>query len=616
MINLTNLPGQILDNQYKIEKLLGQGGMGAVYKAYHVKLGDVVAIKIMPPNISSNPENQKRFFREGQAARRFKHPNAVLVHDLRDTADGTLYMVLEYVEGNNLRNIIDEKKYFSAKEALQIIEPVANALNEAHKLGVVHRDVKPENIMVSYKDSNEPLVKLLDLGIAKIKGTTSLTVEGQVLGTPYYMSPEQWGIFSETEAVEKDLEVDGRADIYSLGVILYEMATGQRPFVGATIQELAVKHITSTPLPAKKINPDLPEGFSQIIAKAISKERINRPVSCQELITQLHNSLKELANKSSHTLPMSEMTDALVKKDNFDTIALRKHFALSDKSKEQDIEQLADEQPTNPSLFNTKPNPILDGGREAGLFNKVETEGKKGKLVSAYLIYSLVGFIAFTVIVVVLVFYKLQQPNLQKPVQGIKNFTQIKNENAGNPSTTVFEKQEILRYWVEVVTQEGKMSHEVKDIFINSGDTFQFHIESKVSGYLYILMPGKRNQLSTILTSKPISSTGVKDNLVKLGAEYKFPNGADWLTIGKIDRSNKFILIFSLKTIESVPFLNKTAGYSLSDEDKEDLTILRQQTINTELEVIEADKPYALVKVNKALAENDYLVFEIDIKLK
>lgn len=310
----TTLVGKILDNQYQIEALLGQGGMGAVYKARHVKLGDLVAIKVMPPHISSNPEYQKRFLREGQAARKFKHPNAITVHDLRETSDGMIYMVLEYIEGHNLREEIKRKGRFAAQEALELIEPVASALNEAHAVGVVHRDIKPENIMVS-QASGKTIVKLLDLGIAKvIDEKTALTVEGQILGTPYYMSPEQWGIVSPTAIKSptaqpnQPIAIDGRADIYSLGVIIYERVTGQRPFTGATMQELAVQHITATPVVARQLNADVPEAFSQAIAQAIAKDRDHRPPTCQKLIEQLEAGL---VSKGSNTIPISEMTDAL-----------------------------------------------------------------------------------------------------------------------------------------------------------------------------------------------------------------------------------------------------------------------------------------------------------------
>ena len=208
--------GSVLDGQYQIEALLGRGGMGAVYRARHILLGDRVAIKILPPDMRSNTEWLRRFQREGQAARRFRHPNAVTVYDLRTSSDGTIYLVMEYVEGTTLDAELKKRGRFSPAEALATLKPVISVLDAAHAMGVVHRDLKPENIMIGKAGTGgEPVVKLLDLGIAKLRevagaektGSTNLTVAGQMLGTPYYMSPEQWGELPD----DRSSEIDGRA---------------------------------------------------------------------------------------------------------------------------------------------------------------------------------------------------------------------------------------------------------------------------------------------------------------------------------------------------------------------------------------------------------------------
>src|SRR6266446_322043 len=244
--------GTVLDGQYQIEALLGKGGMGAVYRARHILLGDRVAIKLLPPEMHSNTEWLRRFQREGQAARRFRHPNAVTVYDLRTSADGTIYLVMEYVEGNTLDAEMRKRGRFSPADAVAVLDPIMGVLNAAHAMGVVHRDLKPENIMIGKPSTGgEPVVKLLDLGIAKLRevagseptGSTNLTVAGQMLCTPYYMSPEQWG---ELPA-DGNAEIDGRADIYSLGVVLHELISGRKLFTGATLSELRRQHVAITP---------------------------------------------------------------------------------------------------------------------------------------------------------------------------------------------------------------------------------------------------------------------------------------------------------------------------------------------------------------------------------
>ena len=222
------MTGRVLDGQYEIEAFIAEGGMGAVFRARHTLLGDRVAIKILPPEMRRNAEWLTRFQREGQAARRFRHPNAVVVHDLRTSSEGEVYLVMEYVEGRTLDEEVRARGgRLAPAESLKIIEQVASVLDAAHAQGIVHRDLKPSNIMLTF-DQN--VVKLLDLGIAKVSDAgsaeTALTTAGQLLGTPYYMSPEQWGELPR----DGGPEIDGRADVYSLGVVVYEITTGVRPF--------------------------------------------------------------------------------------------------------------------------------------------------------------------------------------------------------------------------------------------------------------------------------------------------------------------------------------------------------------------------------------------------
>ncbi|HEX9919130.1 MAG TPA: serine/threonine-protein kinase, partial [Pyrinomonadaceae bacterium] len=241
--------GRVLDGQYEIESFIARGGMGTLYRARHILLGDRVAIKTLKPEMRNNAEWLRRFQREGRAARRFRHPNAVTVYDLRTGADGLTYMVMEYVEGHSLDRELKERGRLTPAEAWEILEPVVGALEAAHAHGVVHRDLKPENVMLNRAAGGEVQVKLLDLGIAKLRdvaetqvgdGGGALTLAGQILGTPYYMSPEQWGEPSR----DGNPEIDGRADIYSLGIIFYELIAGAKPYVGHTLGELRQGHVS------------------------------------------------------------------------------------------------------------------------------------------------------------------------------------------------------------------------------------------------------------------------------------------------------------------------------------------------------------------------------------
>src|SRR5689334_18361077 len=291
----SSLVDTVLDGQYQMEAVLGKGGLGSVYRARHILLGDRVAIKVLPPEVRTNAEWLRRFRREGQAARRFRHPNAVTVYDLRTAADGTIYMVMEYVEGHTLDHELKTRGQFSAREAFEILTPIMSVLDTAHSMGVVHRDLKPENIMVGTPaEGGESVIKLLDLGIAKMReiagdngGNTALTMAGQVLGTPYYMSPEQWGEIPR----DGSSEIDGRADIYSLGLVFYEMILGRRCFAGNTLHELRREHVTTTPRPLHELVADVPQGFSDAIVRATAKDRGDRQATARVLADELRAGL-------------------------------------------------------------------------------------------------------------------------------------------------------------------------------------------------------------------------------------------------------------------------------------------------------------------------------------
>jgi serine/threonine protein kinase len=291
--------GHVLDNQYEIEAFIAEGGMGAVYRARHTLLGDFVAIKILPPEMRRNAEWLKRFQREGRAARRFRHPNAVIVHDLRTSSEGWNYLVMEYVAGRTLDEEVERRGgRLAPAESLKIIETIASVLDAAHAAGIVHRDLKPSNIMLTKDDGT---IKLLDMGIAKIHdlqaGETALTTAGQLLGTPYYMSPEQWGEIPH----DGGIEIDGRADLYSLGIVVYQITTGALPFKADTAIELRRAHCREQPRPLEEFDASIPAGWSRAVLRAIAKDRSERQATAGEFARELKQSLSgaEESPKSS-----------------------------------------------------------------------------------------------------------------------------------------------------------------------------------------------------------------------------------------------------------------------------------------------------------------------------
>jgi len=264
-------PGTTLAGKYKTIEVLGRGGMGIVYKAEDTKLKRSVALKFLPPELIQDEEAKERFVLEAQAAAALSHPNICTIHEI-DEEEGESFIAMEYVEGQTLRAKI-EKGQLEIDESLDIAIQVAGGLEEAHKKGIIHRDIKSANIMVTEKGQ----AKVMDFGLAKVKGATLLTREGTTLGTVAYMSPEQ----------AKGKEVDNRSDIWSLGVVMYEMLSGQLPFKGEREASILYSVAHEEPKPLKEIKRNLPLELQQIINRALRKKPESRYSSASEIIKDL-----------------------------------------------------------------------------------------------------------------------------------------------------------------------------------------------------------------------------------------------------------------------------------------------------------------------------------------
>ncbi|MDT8304060.1 MAG: serine/threonine-protein kinase [Sedimentisphaerales bacterium] len=265
---------------YKIVGKLGAGAMAVVYKARQLSLNRMVAIKILPKRFTENPEYVERFYKEGQAAGRLNHPNIVQAIDVGE-AGGYHYFVMEYVEGKTIADDLAAGKVFEEQEALDMIIQVASALGHAHAQKLIHRDVKPKNIMIS----NTGVIKLADMGLAR--ATTDIEAAqseaGKAYGTPYYIAPEQ---------IRGKIDIDGRADIYGLGATLYHMLTGRVPFMAEDSADVMRKHLKEKLIPPDHINTLLSAGVSEVIEIMMAKKKENRYNDIEELLVDL-NALRE-----------------------------------------------------------------------------------------------------------------------------------------------------------------------------------------------------------------------------------------------------------------------------------------------------------------------------------
>ncbi|HXF57219.1 MAG TPA: Stk1 family PASTA domain-containing Ser/Thr kinase [Actinomycetota bacterium] len=287
---------RVLAGRYELDSLLGRGGMAEVYLGTDRVLGRRVAVKVLSPEFARDSSFVARFRREAQSAAALNHPNVVSVFDT-GSDDGTHFIVMEYVEGRTLAQVIREDAPLLPERAVEIASAVAMALAVAHEHGIVHRDVKPGNIMLTRAGD----VKVMDFGIARAITGESLTQTATVLGTATYLSPEQ----AQGEAV------DARSDLYSLGVVLYEMLTGTPPFTGESPVAVAYRHVAEDPVPPSRLNPDVPPDLDAVVLKCLAKNPANRYQTARELAEDLERVRRGAPVTATPLLPFFEPTEVV-----------------------------------------------------------------------------------------------------------------------------------------------------------------------------------------------------------------------------------------------------------------------------------------------------------------
>lgn len=279
--------GKMLDNRYEILECVGTGGMAVVYKARCHRLNRLVAVKILKPELANDADFRRRFHDESQAVAMLSHANIVSVYDVSHS-DGLDYIVMELIDGMTLKQYMKKRGVpLNWREALHFITQIVRALGHAHSRGIIHRDIKPHNIMVLRDGS----VKVADFGIARLASAAQSTLTQEALGSVHYISPEQ----------AKGSHVDGRTDLYSAGVVLYEMLTGRLPFEGETPVFVAIQHINSIPLAPRELNPEIPEALEAITMKAMAPNLENRYSSAEEMLAEL----KEFRKNPGMPIPVS-----------------------------------------------------------------------------------------------------------------------------------------------------------------------------------------------------------------------------------------------------------------------------------------------------------------------
>ncbi|HEX8491593.1 MAG TPA: protein kinase [Pyrinomonadaceae bacterium] len=301
------LVGQTLADKYRVEELINEGGMGAVYRATHVLMDKTVAIKVLHPALAADDKIVARFSREARAASRISHPHALNVTDFGESENGVVFLVMEYLRGKTLKEVIHEDSPMPLPRVVEIVRQVCGALEAAHGEGVVHRDLKSDNIMLVEVGGGGDWAKVLDFGIAKITEKVgqdpALTAPNLIIGTPQYMSPEQCSQASE---------IDARSDIYSFGIILYEMLAGHVPFTGESPTAIMMKHLQDAPPSILEERKDLPAAVGRVVARALAK----RPEERFQTVSEFSDSLAQAAENTSAVAASSTSPGAVDRDTN------------------------------------------------------------------------------------------------------------------------------------------------------------------------------------------------------------------------------------------------------------------------------------------------------------
>ncbi|HSP79160.1 MAG TPA: serine/threonine-protein kinase [Myxococcaceae bacterium] len=298
------LIGQVLDGRYQIEDVLGQGGMGMVFRANQTSVHRPVAVKTLNPSLAAAPQFFERFRREAEIASRLRHPNVITIYDFGRAQDGTCYYVMELLEGESLRQLVKRDGPMTLRRAVDVVEQACRGLAHAHEQGAIHRDIKPHNIMVQQLDGRD-FVKVLDFGLVKAleqEEEQQLTSTGQVLGTPQYMPPEQAG--GEV--------VDHRSDLYSMGGVLYYCLTGASPYGANTVRKALTAALTQQvpPVNSRRQDAPIPQLLEEFLQKALAREKEDRFQSAQEFIDAMLDAVADLSPEELDALPTGSSPDA------------------------------------------------------------------------------------------------------------------------------------------------------------------------------------------------------------------------------------------------------------------------------------------------------------------
>lgn len=603
----------LLKDRYLLERRIGVGGMGKVYKARHLFLKTDHAIKvILPQNVGDDPELVQRFRQEAVATAAIRHPNIVAVTDFDVIRGETPFLVMEYVNGRSLDTLISEEGALPLQQILEIMEALCAGVGAAHRLGIIHRDLKPLNILLQDGIPYQQGLKILDFGLAKMRredmfGSLILAKTKGFIGSPYYMAPEQWS----------EEQPDMRTDVYALGIILYQMLTGNVPFKGPSLMSVMKQHLFSTPPPLAPDHRQIPAGIQQVVNRVLAKERDQRPASANGLWEALNAAARPALEATQYNppgrrtaVPPPEEPPAPTEREaqTTDMTNLDELLASLDPASGETLVDVApaslapEPEPPAKDLEETlvrpegvKPAPpppsavshesiprfTLPGAESSdpNMLGRHTTAIDESRFIIpvppararanpkvVWIGAALIALLCLGVAGIGL--WRWQTSATDEPRGMNKNATSIAGETIGGRGRLL-----VLDYYVQV--ENGPRLSDER--LFKKGDSIQLHFIARESGYLYLL--NRQGDVSQIILSQnPAAEAKLPSNQLEAGADFSFPGTGFWMEVPAREEL-VYTVIISPRPLTEYSFLSASEMRNLSAQEQNLLMTLRQQAI-------------------------------------